>query len=81
MIACFFYNGYYYFFIVSVEVIHENSRIRNLVTSELYDSGIKRFSLRKDFDQVEDIKNKILIIIKIIEWLSITGEDGPIPLE
>ena len=74
-IFCFILMDIITSFIVSVEVIHENSRIRNLVTSELYDSGIKRFSLRKDFDQVEDIKNKILDNNKnTLEWLSITRE-------
>ena len=74
-IFCFILMDIITSFIVSVEVIHENSRIRNLVTSELYDSGIKRFSLRKDFDQVEDIKNKILDNNKnSIEWLSITRD-------
>ena len=74
-IFCFILMDIITSFIVSVEVIHENSRIRNLVTSELYDSGVKRFSLRKDFDQVEDIKNKILDNNKnTLEWLSITRE-------
>lgn len=72
-IFCFILMDIITSFVVSVEVIHENSRIRNLVTSELYDSGIKRFSLRKDFDEIEVIKNKILIENKnSLEWLSIT---------
>lgn len=75
VIFCFILMDVITSFIINVEVIHENSRIRNLVTSELYDSGIKRFSLRKDFDQVEDIKNKILDNNKnTLEWLSITRE-------
>lgn len=74
-IFCFILMDIITSFIVSVEVIHENSRIRNLVTSELYDLGIKRFSLRKDFDEIEVIKNKILDDNKSsLEWLSITRE-------
>ena len=60
-------------FIVKVEVIHENSGVRKLVSEELILHDIKKFSLAKDFEALEKIKEKILETNQSrLEWLSIT---------
>ncbi|MDD2504824.1 MAG: sporulation protein YqfD [Bacilli bacterium] len=60
-------------FIVKIDIIHENSQIRKLVANELTDLGIKKYSLAKDFNQLEEIKKTILNNNhSSLEWLSIT---------
>lgn len=67
---------YFYFFfshiIVSVKVIHSNAEIRNLVTKSLEEYGIKKLTFRKDFQEIENIKNQILKDHPDrLEWLEI----------
>lgn len=58
--------------IVSVTVIHENKEIRNLVTKELEEKGIKSFSLRKNYEALNAIKKEVLNQYKDqLEWLEI----------
>ncbi len=58
--------------IVSVEVIHSNKEIRDLVTRAVEDQGIKVWSLKKDYAQLQEIKNQILSSYKDqLEWLEI----------
>lgn len=58
--------------IVNVEIIHSKEEIRNLLKDELEDYGIKRLSLRKDFQKISEIKDKVLKNNKDkIEWLEI----------
>ncbi len=60
--------------ILSINVIHSNKKVRELVSLELYDNGLKRFSFKKKFDELEIIKNKILENNKDkLEWISITN--------
>lgn len=60
--------------ILRINVIHSNKNIRELVSDELYEYGIKKYSIKKDFNQIEDIKNKILESNKDkLEWISITN--------
>lgn len=60
-------------FIVKVDIIHENSKIRKLVKENLIENGIGKISLAKDFDQLNIIKNNILKNNpNTLEWLSIT---------
>lgn len=60
--------------ILRINVIHSNKNIRELVNDELYEYGIKKYSIKKDFNQIEDIKNKILESNKDkLEWISITN--------
>lgn len=60
-------------FIIKIDVIHENSKIRKLVKEELTLNGITLYSLAKDFDELEEIKNIILSNNRnTLEWLSIT---------
>ncbi|MDD2409210.1 MAG: sporulation protein YqfD [Bacilli bacterium] len=60
-------------YIVKIDIIHENSQVRKLVKEELKTYGIKRFSLKREFDDLEKIKNKILDNNRNkLEWISIT---------
>lgn len=61
--------------IFKIEVIHSNSKIINLVTKELEDNGIKKYSFAKDYNTLEDIEKKILNNNKDnLEWLEIIRE-------
>lgn len=58
--------------IVSVDVIHSNKEIRELIQYTLEDFGVKKGSFRKDFEDLENIKATILQMYKDrIEWLEI----------
>lgn len=67
--------GFIYIFshvMVSVQVIHSNKEIREMVTNSLSDYGIKRLSIKKDFVEIEEIKKKILDAHpEDLEWMSI----------
>lgn len=59
-------------FIFKVEVIHTNSELRNLVLQSLSEYGIEKFHLKKDYDELNEIKKKILTKYSDkIEWLEI----------
>ncbi len=61
--------------IVDVKVIHSSLQIRNLVTKALDDYGIKPFTWRKNFDEIEKIKEQILDQHPdTLEWISISLE-------
>lgn len=61
--------------IFKVNVIHSNKRVRELVIGELEDYGIHKYSYKKDFNELESIKNKILESNKDkLEWISITNK-------
>ena len=58
--------------ILKIEVIHSNKDIRELLINELESYGIKKYSIKKDFYKIENIKNKILENNKdTLEWISI----------
>ena len=58
--------------IFSVEVIHSNSKIIKLVTEELKDRGIKKYTFAKSYSEVEKIEKEILNNNKDnLEWLEI----------
>ena len=60
--------------ILKIDVIHSNKQIRNLMYGELNKYGIKKYSIKKNFNELETIKNKILTNNKDkIEWISITN--------
>lgn len=60
--------------IFKIEVIHSNKNIRELVINELEDNGIRKYSIKKKFNELENIKNKILEKNKDnLEWISITN--------
>lgn len=61
--------------IFSIEIEHSNSALREYVMDELSANGIKKYSFKKDFDELNEIKNKILNNNKEkIEWLEIIRE-------
>ena len=58
--------------IVSVKVLHSNKYIRDILYSSLDEYGIKRLSWKKSYNELTNIKNKILAKYKDdIEWLEI----------
>ena len=60
--------------ILKINVIHSNKKIRELVYEELSNYGIKKYSIKKDFNELDTIKNKILENNKDkLEWISITN--------
>ena len=64
------------FIIIDVDVIHSDKKIRFLVEDELYDLGIKPFIIKKSFDSIQKIKEKVKNNYpNDIEWLEII-EDG-----
>lgn len=57
---------------VSVQVIHSNKEIRDLVTKSLEDYGIHRLTWKKNFQEIENIKQQILNDYpNQLEWLEI----------
>lgn len=74
-IGIIFFCLFIFFFsniIVSVNVIHSNKEIRELVTKALDNYGIKRLTLKKDFQELEQIKEQILNDYpNELEWLEI----------
>ena len=58
--------------IFSVEIKHESSEVRNLVITELKKYNIKKYTLKKNYTELDSIKNKILDNNKDkIEWIEI----------
>jgi len=58
--------------IFDVEVIHSNANVRNLITEELKEHNIKKWSFKQDFKGIEKIKKEILLEYKDrLEWLEI----------
>lgn len=58
--------------IVHVEVIHSKKEIRDLVMQSLQEKGIKKNTLKKDFQEIEKIKKEILEEYpEKLEWLEI----------
>ena len=58
--------------IFSIEVIHSNKDIRNLIYKELNYHDIKTFTFKKDYHKLESIENKILSDNKDkLEWIEI----------
>lgn len=58
--------------IFSIEVIHSNSKITNLVIRELEEYGIKKYSFVKNYETLEKIEKEILNNNKdSLEWMEI----------
>lgn len=58
--------------IFSVEVIHTDKSLRELLINEFASHGISKYHMKKSYDQLTKIKNKILSTHKSkIEWLEI----------
>lgn len=60
-------------YVVDIDVIHENKKIRDLVLEELGRHGIKKYHLGYTYDELEKIKKEILFDNQnTLEWMSIT---------
>ena len=58
--------------IFNIEVIHSNKSIRLLIINELKNNGIKKYSFKKNYNEINKIKEKILNKYQDkIEWLEI----------
>ena len=58
--------------ILSVEVIHSNQDIRFIVSNALNEKGIKKNTWKKDYQEIEKIKQEILDMYpEDLEWLEI----------
>lgn len=58
--------------IVKVEVIHSDAEIRKLVSNALDEEGIRRLTLKKDYNTITKIKENILNKYKKdLEWIEI----------
>ena len=58
--------------IFNVEVIHNDKNLRNLIINELENYNIKKYKLKKNYDEIQAIKNDILTKYQDkIEWLEI----------
>lgn len=58
--------------IFTVKIIHSNKEIRNLLKEELKKEGIKKYSFKKNYHEINQIKQKILNKYKDkLEWLEI----------
>ena len=58
--------------IFSVEVVHSNSKIRELIYNDLEKYGIKKYSFKVSYSDKEKIVDKILSLEKNdIEWIEI----------
>lgn len=61
--------------IFDIEVIHSSKEIRNLIKDELKQNGIKKYALKKSYNEKEKIKEKILNKYKDkVEWFEIIEE-------
>ena len=61
--------------IFHVEVIHNDKELRNLLINELENYNIKKYKFKKNYNEIQDIKNDILNRYQDkIEWLEIEEE-------
>ena len=66
-----FINNY----IIKVQIIHENSELKDMLYESLKDLGIKKNSWKKDYHELQDIKDRILNEYKDrIEWIEIENK-------
>lgn len=79
LISIFFGIGVIYFLsmiVFDIEVIHSNKDIRTLITNELKNYGIHKYIIKKSYNEIEKIEDKILENNKDrLEWIEIT-ENG-----
>ena len=55
-----------------IDVVHNNKEIREIIKEELSNNDIRVYSIKKDYDYIEEVKKKILEKYKDkIEWLEI----------
>ena len=58
--------------VFDIEVVHSNKEIRTIVMNELSKNGIRKYSAKKNYNQIQMIKEKILSKYpNRIEWIEI----------
>lgn len=58
--------------IFSIDIIHEDKEIRDLLKTSLANNGIKKYTLKKDYNTLEEIEENILNTNKDkLEWIEI----------
>lgn len=58
--------------IFKIDVVHSKSNVRKLVLDNLEEYGVKKYTWKKDYQQLEKIKNEILSNNKdSLEWIEI----------
>lgn len=58
--------------IFNIEIVHNNKELRNIVENELSKNGIKKYSFKKNYNELNKIKDTILTKYKDnIEWIEI----------
>lgn len=58
--------------IINIEIIHTNKEIIELVKKELKENGIDKYTIKKDYNELENIEDKILENNKTkLEWIEI----------
>ena len=73
LLFCFIMMDIITSYIVRIDVIHENSKIRNLVKKELKNHGIEEYKIAYNYEELEKIKEEILNDNQnSLEWMSIT---------
>ena len=61
--------------IVDVKIIHENKKIISILEEELNKYNIKKYTIKKNYDEITQIKNKILNDNKdTLEWIEIEAK-------
>lgn len=75
VLFCFFIMDVLTSYIIKIDIIHENSKVKSLVAEELKNNKIKKYSLAKSFEELEKIRKKIINDNNTkLEWISITRE-------
>lgn len=58
--------------VFDIEIIHANKEIIELIEKELKNNGIKKYTFKKDYNEIEKIEDKILEDNKTkLEWIEI----------
>ena len=59
----------------SINIIHQDKNLRNLIKEELNNAGLKKYRFKKGYNELEQIEDKILKKNKDkIEWIEIINE-------
>ncbi len=75
IVSFLFLTNFFSRFIVQVDVIHSNKEIRNLVAKSLEEEKIHVWTLKKDYNTLQSIKEKIINRYKDqLEWIEIENE-------
>ena len=58
--------------IFEIDIVTNDTKMKNLLYEELYELGIKKYNFKKNYIELQEIKNKILHLHKDkLEWLEI----------